>query len=83
MNMFDKRFHIFDIHLSIRIESDEPLYFQFIAISFDEIISGLIRSTASSIDRMVKNNDKRIRILLFFVFKDIQGIVSWSIIDKD
>lgn len=66
MNMFDKSFHIFDIHLSIRIESDESFDLQFIAVFLDEIVSCLIGCPASSIDRVCKNNNHCIRILVLF-----------------
>lgn len=70
MNMFDERFHILDIHLSIRIESDKSFNFQLISISFDEIVSCLISCPTSSIDGMRKNDYHNVRILMLLF---IQG----------
>ncbi|MEI7558812.1 MAG: hypothetical protein WCJ45_08815 [bacterium] len=69
--MFHKSLHIFDIHLTIRIETNKPFDFELVTIVLNEIISGLISSTTSSIDSMVENYDNSIRILLFFALKNV------------
>jgi hypothetical protein len=83
MDMVNESFHIFDIHLPISIEADESFDLELISISFDEVISCLICCSSSSIDRMIKDNNERLRILFLFFLNHLQGIVIGSIIDKD
>gem|GEM_PF-2548090 len=71
MDMFHKDFHVFDIHLSISIKTHESFDFQLIAVFLDEIISGLIGCTTSSIDGMRKNDNERLRILFLFFLKHL------------
>jgi hypothetical protein len=83
MDMFDEGIHILDIHLSVSIKTDESFDFQFITVFLDEIISGLIRCTASPIDRMIKDDDEVFRMLLFLIFEHLQCIIARAVIDKD
>lgn len=83
MDMLHESFHIFDIHLSISIEADKPLDLEFIAVFLDKIISCLICGTSSPVYRMIKDDDKQVRILFLFRSKRLQGGVARSVIDKD
>ena len=71
MDMFDEDIHILDIHLSVSIKPDESFDLEFITVFLDEIISRLIRCTASSIYRVIKDDDERFRILSLLFLKDL------------
>lgn len=83
MNMVYKSIHIFDIHLAIRIKSHKSFHLEFVSIHLNKIVSGLICSSSSSIDRMRQDNNKRIKVLLLFLFKNFQGMITRTIIDKN
>jgi hypothetical protein len=69
MYLSDKHFHIFDIHLSISIVTDESFDFEFISVLLDEVVSGLIGSTSSSINSMIQDDDECFRILSLFLLE--------------
>lgn len=81
--MLHKNIHIFDIHLSISIKSDESFYLELVAVLLDEVISGLICGTASSIDRMTEDDDECVRMMFLLFLEYLQGIVARPVIDKD
>lgn len=83
LDMFHERLHILHIHLSVRIESDESFDLELIAVSLDEIISGLIGSASSPIDGMGDDDKHVIAVLLLLIKQHLQRIVRGSVIDQD
>ena len=83
MDMFDEGVHVFDVHLSVRIESYEPFDLEFIAVFLDEVISRLIGRAASPVDRMIQDDDELPRVLIPFISKHLERIVARAVIDQD